>query len=189
VSPDAGWSEPFRVLCLSGSLRQRSANSALLKAAAQLSPPALQLYLYEGLPALPPFNPDIEVTVLPESAAALRQAVGQADALLIACPEYAHGVPGSFKNLLDWLVGSLEFPDKPVALWNASARESHHAQDALREILVTMSASLVGAASVTIPLPGAGCDVSEILNDPARRGRIHAALASLVGELAGTTGG
>lgn len=173
---------PWRVLCLSGSLRRVSANTALLQAARHLAPAGLELQLYAGLEGLPLFNPDDEIEPLPAAVAALREAVGASDALLIACPEYAHGVPGAFKNLLDWLVGSLEFPGKPVALLNASARGSFHAQAALREILVTMSARLVVFA--TVPLPGTGCEVGTILADPARCGELRDAMAALVEALA-----
>lgn len=152
-----------RVLCLSGSLRKVSANSAVLRAAQTLAPPSLELTLYAELADLPLFNPDDESSVLPASVQSLRIQVGMSDALLIACPEYAHGIPGAFKNLLDWLVGSVEFPGKPVALINTSGRGSHHAQAALREVLITMSAELIEAACVTVPLSGAGCEVESVL--------------------------
>ncbi len=189
MSPDAGPATPLRVMCLSGSLRRRSGNTALLRAAARLAPANLCLCVYEGLAGLPLFNPDDEMEALPASADALRREVGACDALLIACPEYAHGVPGPFKNLLDWLVGSLEFPDKPVVLWNASARGSHHAQEALREILRTMSARLLEPAFATVPLPGAGCDEASILADASQVALVRDALGALAGELARTTGG
>jgi NAD(P)H-dependent FMN reductase len=185
VSGDAGCVKPFRVLCLSGSLRKRSGNTALLRAASALTPASMELRVYGGLGTLPLFNPDDEAVSLPSVVAALRDEVGASDALLIACPEYAHGVPGPLKNLLDWLVGSLEFPDKPVVLWNASARESHHAQDALREILATMSARFVESACTTVPLPGAGCEVGDILGDAAQCRRIADSLSALAGALAG----
>jgi len=160
----------WRVLCLSGSLRRRSGNTSLLLAARQLAPNTLALDMYDGLAQLPLFNPDDEVDPLPASVQALRAAVGSSDALLIACPEYAHGIPGAFKNLLDWLVGSLEFPGKPVLLLNTSAR-SHHASAALREVLQTMSARLLDSSCVTIPLPGVGCEVESILaNDSFCKG-------------------
>jgi chromate reductase len=180
---------PYRVLCLSGSLRRHSANTALLRAAICLAPASLSLTLYDGLAKLPLFNPDDEIEPLPAPIQALRQAIADSDALLIACPEYAHGVPGAFKNLLDWLVSALEFPDKPVALLNASARESEHAQAALREILLTMSARLVPSASVTVPLPGAGCEVQAILDDRAQVAIVSGALAALSAALGGATGG
>jgi len=188
VSPDAGRETPLRVLCLSGSLRRRSGNTALLQAAARLAPVELHLTVYDGLSSLPLFNPDDEMEALPASAAALRRFVGESDALLIACPEYAHGVPGPFKNLLDWLVGSLEFPDKPVVLWNASARGSHHAQDALREILRTMSARLLESPSVTVPLSGAGCEEGDVLADPSQVALVRGSLGVLARELARATG-
>jgi NAD(P)H-dependent FMN reductase len=135
--------------------------------------------LHDGLAALPWFNPDDERDPLPAPVAALREAVGTSDALLIACPEYAHGVPGAFKNALDWLVGSLEFPGKPVAMINASGRGSHHAQDALVEILRTMSADVLDDVSDTVPLPGVGCESAWILGQPALREALSALLARL----------
>ena len=136
----------------------------------------LELQLYDGLGSLPPFNPDDEHDLLPPSVLALREAVGRADALLIASPEYAHGVPGVFKNLLDWLVGSLEFPGKPVLLLNTAARGSHHAQEALAEVLSTMSARLLAAQPVMVPLPGAGCTAAQVLASTECRVALHAAL-------------
>lgn len=180
---------PYRVLCLCGSLRSVSSNRALLEAARQLAPDDLLLNLYDGLAQLPLFNPDVEIEPLPPSVQALRTAVGVSDALLIACPEYAHGIPGAFKNLLDWLVGSLEFPDKPVLQVNASGRDSYHAQSALREVLVTMSARMLTDEPLGVPLPGAGCEVDFILDEPVRRGAVQAMLAVLSARLAAVAGG
>ncbi|WP_082582828.1 NADPH-dependent FMN reductase [Frateuria sp. Soil773] len=144
----------------------------------------LELRLYGGLGELPLFNPDDERDPLPAPVLALREAVGRADALLVACPEYAHGVPGAFKNLLDWLVGSLEFPGKPVLLLNASARGSHHAQEALAEILRTMSAELLSTQPFPVALPGAGCTAEQVLASAERRAELRAALDHLAAELA-----
>lgn len=168
------------ILCLSGSLRRASANTAALLAAQRLAPAALRLELYEGMAELPAFSPDVEAVALPASAARLRARVVAADALLIACPEYAHGVPGAFKNLLDWLVGGVEFPDKPVLTLNTSARGSHHAQDALLEILRTMSAHLLSPEPLIVALPASGCTVEEVLADPRRCAEIEATLSVLV---------
>jgi len=173
-----------RVLCLCGSLRRVSSNRAALEAARQLAPASLELAMYDDLATLPLFNPDDERDPLPPSVLALREAVGQADALLIACPEYAHGVPGAFKNLLDWLVGSLEFPGKPVLLLNASARGSYHAQEALAEILRTMSAELLSTQPFPVALPGAGCTTDQILVSTERCAELRAALGHLAAELA-----
>jgi NAD(P)H-dependent FMN reductase len=169
-----------RVLCLCGSLRRVSSNRAALEAARQLAVAPLELVLHDALGVLPLFNPDDEVDPLPPPVLALREAVGAADALLIACPEYAHGVPGAFKNLLDWLVGSLEFPGKPVLLLNATARDSHHAQDALAEILQTMSAELLSAQPLPVALPGAGCTPAQVLANAERCAEIQVALDTLI---------
>lgn len=168
-----------RVLCLSGSLRRVSSNTAALLAARELARPGLSLALYTSLGALPLFNPDVENEHVPEVVQALRTAIGQSDALLIACPEYAHGVPGAFKNLLDWLVGSLELPGKPVLLVNASARGSHHAQDALCEILRTMSARLLSPEPLMVALPGSGCTPAQVLASPERCVELRTVLACL----------
>ncbi|HKR76282.1 MAG TPA: NADPH-dependent FMN reductase [Rhodanobacter sp.] len=174
---------PRRVLCLCGSLRRVSSNRAALEAARQLAPASLELAMYDGLAVLPWFNPDDEIDPLPPAVLALRDAVGRADALLVACPEYAHGVPGAFKNLLNWLVGSLEFPGKPVLLLNASARGSYHAQEALAEILRTMSAELLGAQTFPVALPGAGCTAEQVLASAERCAELRAVLACLAAEL------
>lgn len=175
---------PKSVLCLCGSLRRVSANRAALEAALALAPPSLQFEIYPGMGALPLFSPDAEVDPLPQPVLELRAAVGRADALLIACPEYAHGLPGAFKNLLDWLVGALEFPGKPVLLLNTSARGSHHAQDALQEVLKTMSARLLSSESLPVRLAGAGCNVYAVLASEDRRREIEVALGVLAVGLA-----
>ena len=143
----------MRVLAISGSLRAASINSALLRAATRLARPEMEVRIFGARDELPLFNPDLEAQ-LPRAAAALREAVGAADALLIASPEYAHGVSGVIKNALDWLVGCEDFAGKRVAVINASARAAH-ADAALRETLKTMAAEIVEEASVTIAIPGA----------------------------------
>jgi NADPH-dependent FMN reductase len=80
---------------------------------------------------------------------------------LISSPEYAHGVPGALKNALDWLVGSGERIEKPVAVINASARATH-AWESLVETLTVMSASVVRDASITLPLGGRAADADTI---------------------------
>jgi len=98
--------------------------------------------------------------------------------LLIASPEYAHGVTGALKNALDWLVSFEPFANKPVALLNASPR-AHHADASLREILKTMSAELVEPASISIPLLGSALTEDEIATHPAISPAIAGALLDL----------
>ena len=126
---------------------------------------------------LPLYNPDLEHPV-PDQVVGLRGQIADSQALLIASPEYAHGVTGSLKNALDWLVSFEPFANKPVALLNASPR-AHHADDALREILKTMSAELVEAASITVPLQGVTLTEDEIAEHPEISIAITTALIEL----------
>ncbi|MEW6641046.1 MAG: NADPH-dependent FMN reductase [Pseudomonadota bacterium] len=169
------------ILSISGSLRATSSNASLLQAARVLAPADMRIVPYTGLGQLPHFNPDLEDD-LPMLAADLRAEVEQADGLLISCPEYARGIPGSFKNALDWLVGSTTFPGKPVALFNASPRASA-AQEALRLVLTTMSAHLVEEASLTVPLLARGLDGPAIAADPQLTSQITAALRAFAGAI------
>ena len=115
----------MKILTVSGSLRAASSNTAVLDALPLLAPPGFEITRYLGLGELPHFNPDLDDgSTVPDPVAAFRRAVGEADGLILSSPEYAHGIAGSFKNGLDWLVGSLEFPGKPVALINAAPRAS-----------------------------------------------------------------
>ena len=137
------------MLAISGSLRAESSNGALIEAARRLAPPKIEFRIYDGLAGLPHFNPDLDVDPLPAAVIDLRAQIGWTDGVIISSPEYARGVPGSLKNALDWLVSSDVFPDKPVALFNASPRASA-AQAALRLTLETMSARMIDAACITV---------------------------------------
>jgi chromate reductase len=113
----------MRVLAISGSLRRGSHNTALLRAAAELVPPPVELEIFEGLKAVEPYDEDDDDGRGPAGARRLRAAVEAADAILITTPEYNSSVPGQLKNALDWL--SRPFPDnalkgKPVAVVGAS---------------------------------------------------------------------
>ena len=90
------------VLGISGSLREGSHNTRLLRAAADLLPPGAELRLVGGLGDVPPFNEDEERTP-PASVVALKEAIAAADAVLISTPEYNHSIPGVLKNALDWV--------------------------------------------------------------------------------------
>src|SRR5919199_1271418 len=92
----------MRVLGISGSLRRDSYNSMLLRAAAELLPSGVELEVYDGLKAIPPYDADDEAVHDP-SVHALREAIAEADAVLIATPEYNASVPGVLKNALDWV--------------------------------------------------------------------------------------
>jgi len=167
----------MKILALSGSLRAASLNAALLRAIARMAPPDMEVTLFAGMGTLPLFNPDIEASD-PTPVAALRHAILAADAVLIASPEYAHGVSGVIKNALDWMVSSEAFMEKPLALLNASPRATL-AQAALRETLLTMSARVIDGASITLPIVGSGLSEDDIVAHREMRVDLLAALHCL----------
>jgi chromate reductase len=169
----------MRLLAISGSLRAVSSNTAALQAAARLAPEGLEIVLYEGLGDLPLFNPDLDTETPPTVVTDLRHQIDRCDGVLICSPEYAHGIAGAMKNLLDWLVSSLEFPEKPVALINASPR-AVHSQAQLREILTTMSARLIEDASIELPLQGRGLGAAGIVADVALSAALRGAVETFV---------
>jgi chromate reductase, NAD(P)H dehydrogenase (quinone) len=171
-------SDAIRVVGVCGSLRRVSLNGAVIAAAAKLAAAGVEVTPYRGLADLPQFNPDLDEKDTPQAVALLRRTMAAADGLLISSPEYAHGVPGALKNALDWMVGSGELIDKPVAVINASARATH-AWHSLVETLTTMSASVIRDASITLPLDGRPADADAIAADPRCAEAIRAALDSV----------
>ena len=170
----------MRVVAISGSLRAHSSNAALLRAASRVAPPDVEVRIYEGLATLPHFNPDLDAegSAPPLAVRELRETLLAADAIVISSPEYAHGVPGSLKNMLDWLVSVGELVNKRVALWNAAPVGGEYAQAALLETLRTMNWNVVAAASLIEPFV---CKriVGELEDEEALRA-LRAALETLV---------
>ncbi len=170
-------------MAVSGSLRAASSNSRVIAALTHLAPPGVEISIYGGLNDLPHFNPDLDGDVPPAAVADLRRRIGEADGLILCSPEYAHGVAGVMKNALDWLVPSLEFPQKPVCLINASPR-AHHALDHIRETLTTMSARIVDAACVAVPMLGRDLTPDEIAADAELGPILKGALETFAAEIA-----
>ena len=133
------------ILGVSGSLRAQSSNLRLLQVVAELAPPDVRFAFFEGIGDLPHFNPDIdrEEDVPPAPVLAWREAIRAADGVVISCPEYAHGLPGSFKNALDWLVSSADLMGKPILLLNASPVGGEFAQPQLAETLTMLGGAVL----------------------------------------------
>ena len=142
------------MLLIGGSLRAGSGNAAVLRTVHALSPEST---IYGGLDSLPHFNPDDDREPLDHAVAELRAGIKAAHALLFCTPEYAGGLPGSFKNLLDWTVGGGEIYEKPVAWINASSVASPtggaDAHESLRKVLGYSGALIVEEACARIPIP------------------------------------
>jgi len=114
----------MRIAAISGSLRAGSHNGELLRAAAAAAPAGVEVVLYEGLKEVPPYDADDDVPGdQPLAVARLKAALADADAVLVATPEYNHSIPGVLKNALDWVSRPLaESPvrGKPTAVLTAS---------------------------------------------------------------------
>jgi len=166
------------ILAISGSLRSRSTNTAVLESAAKLAPEGTEVRVWQGLGELPLFNPDLDVSPAPPAVEAFRAELRAADAVMICSPEYAHGVSGVMKNALDWLVGSGELMEKPVALINASPYATI-AHAALAETLRTMSAVVVEEASVTLPIFSGKPDAAAMMASPEISSALKGAVTAL----------
>jgi len=104
----------IRILALSGSLRKKSYNTAILHAASKLAPAGMEIVVFNEIKNLPLFNPDREDDNILVVNKLLKE-VEISNGLIISSPEYAHGISGVLKNALDWLVSSEQFPYIPVA--------------------------------------------------------------------------
>jgi len=153
----------IRILALSGSLRKKSYNTALINAVAQLAPAEIEVVVFDEMELLPLFNPDREDEDI-RAIIKLQEELNKSDGLIISSPEYAHGISGVLKNALDWLVSGEDFPYIPVALYNTSPRATH-AQAALREVITTMSANIIESACVSVPLLGTNLDAAGIVKN------------------------
>jgi chromate reductase, NAD(P)H dehydrogenase (quinone) len=167
----------MKVLAIPGSLRATSSNAAVLRAAADEAPAGAEVVVYAGLGELPHFSPDLDVDPLPDPVAALRAQIAWADALAISSPEYAHGMPGSLKNALDWLVSATEPLGKPVLLISASPSGAGHAHAQLLEVLRTMSLPVIDAGAHVFSR--AKLDAAGRVTDPAVRAALAAGLRQL----------
>ena len=176
--PNAYGGRLMKILALCGSLRARSFSAGLLRAARALAPADVDFQFFDGHGQLPLFNPDLEADA-PEAVLSLWNAVTRADAIVIASPEYAHGVTGTMKNTLDWLVGHIPFAYTPVAVFNPSY-QSHHADEALKETLRTMAADLIADACVRIPVIGSRVDPDAIAESAQFAPAIRSALQAVV---------
>jgi chromate reductase, NAD(P)H dehydrogenase (quinone) len=176
----------MRVLGISGSLRSGSLNSALLRAAAERLPAGAELVEFQGLPEVPPYDEDVELAGTPAMVEELREAVREADAVLIATPEYNHSIPGQLKNALDWIsrpAGKSALNGKPAAAIGASTGMfgAVWAQAELRKVLGAMGGRVVEAE---LPVGHAGDQLSgdRLELRPEQAAQLDDILAELISE-------
>ncbi|MDR3493322.1 MAG: NAD(P)H-dependent oxidoreductase [Ancalomicrobiaceae bacterium] len=175
ASPD------ISLLLLCGSLRSGSVNAAVLATAAACVPAGARGSIYAGMADLPHFNPDDDREPLAAPVADLRRRLGEVDAVLISTPEYAGSLPGSFKNLLDWTVGSGGLYVKPVGWINPSAgggaKDTYHA---LCLVLDRAGAAVADAATADIPVGREAIGADGLIADAAICARIAEVVGALV---------
>ena len=177
----------MRILGISGSLRRGSHNRRLLRAAGDALPPGVDLVEWEGLASLPAFDEDLESTP-PRAVQELLDAIEQADALLIATPEYNASLPGALKNVLDW--ASRPFPDnvlrdKPAAVIGTSTGlfGAVWAQAEVRKTLKASGAHVV-EAELPVGLADGAFTEDGALADPELAERLEDLVSDLVREVA-----
>jgi chromate reductase len=137
----------MEILGLSGSLRRDSHNTRLLGGVRTLLPSGVELVLFDQLAAIGPYSEDAEHEA-PPAVVALKAAIGRADALLVATPEYNASIPGTLKNALDWIsrpIATTPLRDKPAAVVGASTGlfGAVWAQAETRKVLSTIGARVV----------------------------------------------
>jgi chromate reductase len=168
---------------LVGSLRKGAFNRRLMEAARLRAPGGMRIDIMEGLGDIPLFNEDLEANGGPVAVARLCDAIACADALLIATPEYNQSMPGTLKNLIDWLSRAepSALDGKPLALMGASSGPwgTRLAQAALRQTLIACGALIMPTPQLYLRSAGDAFDASGALVDGRAAGQLDALLAAL----------
>ena len=172
----------MKVLAVSGSLRGDSYNTWLLRAAVEVAGDGVEVDVWGGLKAIPPYDQDDEQDA-PAAVERLREAIAGADAVLFATPEYNHSIPGQLKNAVDWMsrpLATSPLRNKPVAVIGAStgAFGAVWAQAELRKVLRAIGARVLGVEAACAN--AASCfDRAGRLVDSELRERLHDVLGAL----------
>lgn len=173
MDPAAKPDRVLQIAGIAGSLRQGSFNRGLLRAATELAPATLRITIHDLLP-IPLYNADVESRGAPDAVGELRNAVRAADGLLIATPEYNHGVPGVLKNTIDWLSRPPQasaLNGKPAAVMGASPgmTGTARAQSQLRQAFVFTNTYAMTQPEVLVARAHEKFDQAGTLIDQATR--------------------
>jgi chromate reductase len=174
---------PIHILGIAGSLRRASFNRGLIRAAVELAPAGISVSAFD-LHEVPMFDADVEATGDPGPVTALKRAIGEADALLIATPEYNHCIPGALKNAIDWAsrpARASVLSGKPVAVMGASPGRggTARAQAQLRDGLTYTGSLVLPLPELLVPLAGTKFDDAGDLIDPDTRVEVRDVLVAL----------
>jgi chromate reductase len=171
-----------KILAISGSLRQGSSNHAILTYLGSIVPADIEYTIYNDLALIPPFDPGLDTDTPPPAIATLRRLLTEADGLIICTPEYAFGVPGSLKNMLDWLVSSSTLVDKHVALITASLG-GEHAHASLLLTLSALSSNVVDRAALLIQFIRSKMDMDGNVKDEETVKKLQDVFAAFLKEV------
>jgi chromate reductase len=165
--------ETLRLATLSGSLRRASYNSALIRALPELAPPAMH-FVSASMTGIPVYDGDLEDRGVPDAVTDLHRAIRACDGLIIATPEYNHGIPGGLKNTIDWLSrGAMPHGlyGIPTAILGASDGMigTTRAQYALRQTLAALNAPTMPFPQVLVSHAERKIDGAGVLHDEATR--------------------
>jgi chromate reductase len=171
------------VLGFAGSLRRASYNRGLIRASVELAPSGIAVEVFD-LAGLPLYNQDVEDAGEPAAVVAFKQAIARVDALLVATPEYNHGVPGVLKNAIDWASRprvTSPLRDKAVAVMGASPGRGStaRAQAQLRDAFVFTGACVMPLPELLVGSAGEHFDQGGNLTDPALRASVVALVEAL----------
>ncbi len=171
----------MNVLAITGSLRQKSYNTALLRNTITLAPEEIQIVPAPSVATLPYFNPDVDDSGTPPAVAVWREALQNADGVMIFSPEYAHDIPGALKNALDWVVGSGELVNKPVTIVTATPTHlgAEKAHASLAYTIRLLSANFVEEAALRIAAVNQKIDNTGHVTDPSTRTLLQESIALL----------
>ena len=178
------FTKPIRILGFAGSLRRKSYNKLLLRAASKLLPESTQLEVVD-IDGIPLYNQDTEMLGIPEIVKRFKEKIECADAVLIATPEYNHSYPGVLKNAIDWAsrpYGHNSFDGKSVAVMSAATGMfgAVAAQDQLKQVLLALNMCLVAQPAVIVTSAQHKFDLDNELTDPDTKHFMKQLLANLV---------
>ena len=156
--------EKKKILAISGSIRKNSSNHSLLTAIAGMTAGELDITILGSIADLPHFDPDRNMENVPAAVAEFRQRISQSDGVIICTPEYAHGVPGSLKNAVDWTVSSSDLYHKPTVLITASS-DGRFGHQSLLETLRVIEAKDVDELQLLIQFVKTKIDGSGRITD------------------------
>jgi len=171
----------MNILAISGSIRIGSFNTALLDAILKLSPENINITLSDSIEFIPVFNPKVDENCLPEVVDSFITSIRNSDGIIISSPEYAHGIVGTLKNVLDWLVASDALVLKPIVIASVSTSGlgGVRSYSSLVQVLAAMNANVVIEGSLCVPFAAAKFDDTLGLIDEITKKRIEVMLMAL----------